>query len=457
VRVNASSGTAGGSVVATVQASYPVPTGTSYQTLTSIAAPATVAIIQKSLSSGLVTGNGIPAPAAATPNNTVVPNNLANLQAPLTSTSYFVCTGNVYLSTSTTANLAPSFIVQVQELFGGAFKSLGAFAAAGTGTENGSVVGQGGITLPDGTISPVSGIGQANSATQIAINLAGVPAGATVIVPSTISATSNQGNLVLTATGGAAVTSPTNIANIFSQNPGAANPALGASSFATASNGTATVVYSVQTAAPNAGPLTLYIPVYIQFASSSSLTTGTITEQVSYYPTGTATSPSPVVPQFAAPTGTPTNASAINGCQTSLLFPFVTNQLGFDTGIAISNTSQDALSTVKTAANYPSSVAPQSGTCTLSFFGNTAPSPATGVAMSAATAAGATSVFTISQVAPGFQGYMIASCPFLYAHGFAFITYDLTQANGVAEGYLAPVLAPGRLPGANGASEAVTF
>jgi hypothetical protein len=140
-----------------------------------------------------------------------------------------------------------------------------------------------------------------------------------------------------------------------------------------------------------------------------------------------------------------------------LLFPFVTNQLGFDTGIAISNTSMDALSTNKASASYPSSVAAQTGTCTMSFFGNTPPSPATGVAMSAATAAGATSVFTISQVAPGFQGYMIASCPFLYAHGFAFITYNLTQANGVAEGYLAEVLTPGRAPGANGASEPVTF
>ena len=32
----------------------------------------------------------------------------------------------------------------------------------------------------------------------------------------------------------------------------------------------------------------------------------------------------------------------IDDCTTTLLFPFVTNQAGFDTGIAITNTSADA-------------------------------------------------------------------------------------------------------------------
>jgi hypothetical protein len=47
-------------------------------------------------------------------------------------------------------------------------------------------------------------------------------------------------------------------------------------------------------------------------------------------------------------------------------------------------------------------------------------------------------------VAPGFQGYAIASCPFLYAHGFAFLASGLGSPGGVVQGYLAEVLSPGR-------------
>ena len=43
---------------------------------------------------------------------------------------------------------------------------------------------------------------------------------------------------------------------------------------------------------------------------------------------------------------------------TKLLFPFVTNQAGFDTGIAISNISDDPFGTEK-----------QEGTCTIYYYG----------------------------------------------------------------------------------------
>jgi hypothetical protein len=39
---------------------------------------------------------------------------------------------------------------------------------------------------------------------------------------------------------------------------------------------------------------------------------------------------------------------------------------------------------------------------------------------------------------------MIANCNFLYAHGFAYVVYNLTQNNGAAMGYLADVLPSGR-------------
>ena len=64
------------------------------------------------------------------------------------------------------------------------------------------------------------------------------------------------------------------------------------------------------------------------------------------------------IPRFTGRTEA-SNLFKINSCQTNLLFPYVTNQAGFDTGIAISNTSQDPFSA--TNAN--------NGTCTMNYYG----------------------------------------------------------------------------------------
>ncbi len=116
---------------------------------------------------------------------------------------------------------------------------------------------------------------------------------------------------------------------------------------------------------------------------------------------------------------------------TNLLFTFITNQGGFDTGLVISNTSTD-----------PFGTAPQAGSCTLHFFsGSGSPPPiATGNI-----ASGTSYTFLASTTVPGFQGYMIATCPFAFAHGFAFIS-DLGARN-LAMGYLAEVICTDR--GAN--------
>lgn len=147
------------------------------------------------------------------------------------------------------------------------------------------------------------------------------------------------------------------------------------------------------------------------------------------------------VPRFI---DNPTSATAIivNACQTNLLFPFVTAQAGFDTGIAISNTSRDPFS--------GNSGRLQQGTCTLNFYGSTVGG---GAAPAAATttsnvAAGSQLLYVLSsggnlgltQNAAGFQGYIIAQCNFRYAHGFAFITDGAIGQARVAEGYLALVM-----------------
>lgn len=116
---------------------------------------------------------------------------------------------------------------------------------------------------------------------------------------------------------------------------------------------------------------------------------------------------------------------------TNLLFTFVTDINGFDTGFSISNTASDPFGTVG-----------KSGACSLNFYGSAAPS----TAVSTGTiAVGATYANTASIVAPGFQGYMIATCNFPYARGFAFMS-DV-GATKLAMGYLAQVVCADR--GAN--------
>ncbi len=154
------------------------------------------------------------------------------------------------------------------------------------------------------------------------------------------------------------------------------------------------------------------------------------------------------VPRFADVTSA-VNMTSINTCKTTLLFPFVSNQGGFDTGMAISNTSAD---TAGTAA--------QSGTCTLTYFGmgpggGAAPPPQT---TTSAVAAGEQVIWTLSMggthgivATPGFQGYIIADCNFLFAHGYAFIS-DV-GAQKLAQGYLALVMVRGSSAGAEGLNQ----
>jgi hypothetical protein len=143
-------------------------------------------------------------------------------------------------------------------------------------------------------------------------------------------------------------------------------------------------------------------------------------------------------PRFLDTSGDPRTFISIIRCTTTLLFPFVTNQAGFDTGMAISNTSQDWLGTD-----------PQAGACDIHYHGATtgggaAPAPQTSTVI----AGGEQLIFTLSggnalqniAGAPEFQGYVIAVCEFQYGHGFAFITDGFGGIPALAQGYLALVI-----------------
>jgi hypothetical protein len=185
--------------------------------------------------------------------------------------------------------------------------------------------------------------------------------------------------------------------------------------------------------------------VYITYTSNVSATpptpaSGIITVNLSYAPTSTqgafpaAAGPAannlPIIPRFAD-TSTAMNAINIVVCRTILLYPYAANVAGFDTGLAVENTSTDPFGTKL-----------QTGTCTLYFDGQstastTPPIPPPFTTPVVTPTAGFAA--TISMLAPGFQGYVIAICNFQYAHGFAAVGQLGNAYNGMA--YL-PLIIP---------------
>jgi hypothetical protein len=201
------------------------------------------------------------------------------------------------------------------------------------------------------------------------------------------------------------------------------------------SGGSATAVWEVINTNPALNE-TFNFAVFTSFTANPGNNLppqGTATVNASFAPTppvpfsasaGAQASASLTIPRFAD-TSTARNALVINICQTLLLFPFVTNISGFDTGIAIANTSMDPIGT-----------AAQSGNCVLSWYDGTTKAPPNVNSGNILTGAVYTTLASTS--APGFSGYMFALCNFQYAHGFAFIS-DIGARN-LAMGYLALVI-----------------
>ena len=161
-------------------------------------------------------------------------------------------------------------------------------------------------------------------------------------------------------------------------------------------------------------------------------------------------------------------------CQTILLFPYVTDSTGFDTGIAISNTGLD---TNIGAFGVTAQSQQQKGTCSVAFYaggalasniGSASDNPTPGFVNSDVTYTGngTTSLPPINQgtedegqVLPGqtwafplsgtdvgygqtevfgSSGYAIAVCNFQYAHGYSFVSD--TDVRNFAAAYLALII-----------------
>jgi hypothetical protein len=342
--------------------------------------------------------------------------------------NYFTCKGDPLSGNNLPG---PSFTVDITEATPGAFKVQSATYLSGQAGENGSslILGTVNASSPGGNV-PVTGL--ANNPTQLTVTLGNIPAGATVYLPITINQwpSTQAENLLanvttLTLEG---VTAAPVVGNVAAFTPNAA--------------GTITATYAV-TLAWITQPLTFPVPVYVTFAANSTTAQGPFTASVAYAP-GVAplTGPPTTIPTFALG-GKPLNASIIAFCQTTLLFPYVTNATGYETGLAIANTSTDNLNPKGTS--YGPAVP---GSCSVNFYGNAAQPkavtyPPTGMLGVYTAATGQapiyadtlTDLITIS----GFTGYAIANCNFLDAHGFAFIVDGSGGATG-PEGYLALVI-----------------
>jgi hypothetical protein len=289
-------------------------------------------------------------------------------------------------------------------------------------TESGFIPGQIGTASPGGGYDSGGtgngSVGLASQGTEISFTFSGVQAGVTLSVPGTIALSSFEYGT--DAPGEAVLIGGTG----------------GGSQQLTVSGTTATATYEILYEYPTVVE-TLPLPVSVAFLTTGPPVpgVGVATVAVNFAPLSTSPTASAVapIPRFCQPYA-PANLFSINLCSCNLLFPFVTNQAGFDTGVAIANTTADTLN----------AVTPQTGNVTLTYYGGTTgggAAPATAVTTSAVPS-GQELLFTLSgggnfgiPATPGFEGYIIARADFQYCHGFAFISD--AGAQKLAEGYLA--------------------
>jgi hypothetical protein len=356
---------------------------------------------------------------------------------------------------------AIGFTVTATELFAGAFKTatpatlapyvLTPASANIPGSESGSLIASALNGLTAGT-------GTANSGTRIKFVFNNIPTNVALAVPTSIAVGNISGsnynlqlNLTSSETGAFSQVAATSGAGT----DAATSTTVYGPNWTVPSGTTTTVIYEV-TQANLTVIKSFVLPVQVTYASNAVVApAGPITVTTSFSPSpatpGAAlASPIPTIPYFAN-TGTVLNGATFAVCQTTLLFPFVTNQSGFETGIAIANTGLDNLNPTGKVTSVATG---QAGACTINFYGSVGaeggaqPTQPTAANFPSATnkptttiLPGTTHADTLTDVAGGpFQGYAIAVCPFLYAKGFAFIEYGLATSNGIVEGYLADII-----------------
>jgi hypothetical protein len=334
-----------------------------------------------------------------------------------------------------------SFILEFRENFASSFKTVGAIGQQVPGniynTESGF------------TAIQLGNIGLADAGTRLKAVFNNIPAGTSIYASLTnyaASAANQPKAQLITAESGPVIATPAGFTDM--STPAAFTASVASGGFASAGtssasqlavvNGQAVAVWEV-TAANALVADGYYVAVWFAYsanAAQNSPAPGTATVSGSFAPTPTGMGVSATT--AAAASATLPNPRFVDGtasravyivylCRTNLLFPYVTNSSGFDTGLAISNTSLDT-------GVFATATPTQAGGCTLFSYGDNAPaSIPTG-----SIAAGKVYLNLASAVMPNFQGYVIAQCAFQYAHGFAFVS-DFGARN-LAMGYLALII-----------------
>ncbi len=376
--------------------------------------------------------------------------------------SFLQCADNNNGLLGGTQTVASDFYIQVSEGFASSFKrrniALSADGITAPAPDDQNVPGfpyntESGFYAKElFTATPI--VGLADTGTRILLRFNNLGAGVHVFVQTSVPLNAPGGTATVTSTCTAATCStppqppsPVKAGVLYGQLTLVSSDVNGASSSFSAVTGTSGIAevsysgttgyatYEVVNSDPNV-PETAFINVYVAFLSATAQNLpapGASTVNVSFAPLsndGVASATDPI-PRFGD-TSTPKAAFTINLCTCDLLFPFTTNTSGFDTGIAIANTSLD-----------PFGTGPQQGTVKLYYFGSTAGG---GVApppfVTQTVPAGQELIFNLSgggnfgvPAVPGFEGYIISVANFQYCHGFAFIS-DV-GAQKLAEGYLA--------------------
>jgi len=327
--------------------------------------------------------------------------------APIPPPSYVVCEANPGQDSGW------SFQLTVSELFAGAFKTALAPAPTDAIPAPANIPGGEQGSYPSAENITVLG-------TRIKFVIANIPAGVTTVsVPNAIYGTGGSGQLELDiVTGGDTGTA-------------AAAGATGSTALAPV-GGAVTVIYQVNTELLSVIKSFIFQP-QLQWAANAIVGAQTpITVTTSYSPSPAAPGGAIVVPTtylpYFANTGTPLNGPGWGVCETDLLFPFITTQNGFETGIAISNTAADPFTYIGAGGASLPLTTGQPGVCNLFFYGTgqspAATSPVTPTSTALTTIAVGTTQDTVVSpyLGTNYLGYVIARCQFLYAHGFAFFT-----------------------------------
>jgi len=319
-----------------------------------------------------------------------------------------------------------------------------------------------------------TGITQAGTATQgtrLVLKINNIPTNTSVFVPNQIALINTAGN----QSGGAVLVSNTN-------SNGAGGTLATGSPAQVQVQANNLVIYEIIFADPFSLE-SLSVPFSVTYANApaSALAQTGLTATVTgagfapFYASGAqfaATTTAFPIPRFVPGTGPTLNLFTINKCTCNILFPFVLSTAGFDTGLAIANTSADPGNT----AGYTNGAGSQTGSVTFWMYGSNAAGASAAAISPQCTNAGSpgtcpngagsgptnvpagqvllyalsgnntayiggnpSNLAGLDNRWAGYTGYMIVQTQFQYCHAYAFISSP-GLSNGTSEGYLGLIL-----------------